>query len=379
MKRYILSLLAFALFFTSCEGPMDAINDEIDSLKVNYAVSNLEFTLTDANIKTDMAVGTTYFSEAKPAANYVPAFLKKQYPALGKGSRALVTYNFLPSAFFETIIGTTTDYTLVTEDYDAMGTASGTPGKNDNFTSVITPEVFMPAFLLTKFADATAGKAYRIFYNYRTSGANFTYSKFAYFNGTEWLISATIYELIAADYDSMGDPGNYDNFSSTDKPENYLPNFMKVKFPLALDATKMLVLYKYYSSTTVTKGSEMKLTSGVWGFVTSLTKKTQSFVHKGTAWEAAPDLKFIETTDAHTREYTLTNADFAMVGNGYYNNFDVRAGKAEESVQVRIDKISTILKANFLDLAENDVFLVHYNAYNGAAVVLDIKLKAIPK
>jgi hypothetical protein len=37
------------------------------------------------------------------------------------------------------------------------------------------------------------------------------------------------------------------------------------------------------------------------------------------------------------------------------------------------------LKANFLDLAENDVFLVHYNAYNGAAVVLDIKLKAIPK
>ncbi len=240
--RYILSLLALSLFFTSCEEPMLEINDEIDAAKVTYAVSNLEFTLTDANIKTDMAVGTTYFTEAKPAANYVPAFLKKQYPALGKGSRALLTYNYMnSSSVFETAVGTHTDYTLVAADYDAMGTASNTPGKYDNFTSAVTPEAFMPAFLLTKFADATAGKAYRIFYTYRTAGANFTYSKIAYFDGTAWLISATIYELVAADYDSMGDPGNYDNLSTTDKPENYLPNFMAVKFPLALADTKMLV------------------------------------------------------------------------------------------------------------------------------------------
>ena len=40
---------------------------------------------------------------------------------------------------------------------------------------------------------------------------------------------------------------------------------------------------------------------------------------------------------------SVSAADYDLVGNGRYGNFDVRSGKNEESVEVRLTKINTIL------------------------------------
>jgi len=70
----------------------------------------------------------------------------------------------------------------------------------------------------------------------------------------------------------------------------------------------------------------------------------------------------------------LTSADYELVGNGNYGNFDVRAGKAEESEEVRLDKINTILLNNFPDSAEGQKYSVDYNVYSGAAEIWNMKV-----
>jgi len=69
----------------------------------------------------------------------------------------------------------------------------------------------------------------------------------------------------------------------------------------------------------------------------------------------------------NTIKYTLTSADYTLVGNGNYGNFDVRDGKAEQEESVRLEKISTILLNNFPNDAEGQKYIVTYNIYNGAA------------
>jgi hypothetical protein len=55
-----------------------------------------------------------------------------------------------------------------------------------------------------------------------------------------------------------------------------------------------------------------------------------------------------------------------LVGNGNYNNFDVRAGKDEETIEARLVKLNTILKANFPSSAQGQKFSVTYAVYDGA-------------
>ncbi len=92
-----------------------------------------------------------------------------------------------------------------------------------------------------------------------------------------------------------------------------------------------------------------------WSNYDNIINETVKFGHNGTNW--VPD---------NTIKYTLTGADYTLVGNGRYGNFDVRAGKAEEDESVRITKISTILLNNFPNDAEGQKYIVSYNIYNGA-------------
>ena len=73
------------------------------------------------------------------------------------------------------------------------------------------------------------------------------------------------------------------------------------------------------------------------------------------------------TGEAQEVEVITEAADYELVGNGNYGNFDVRAGKVEEPEAVRVDKISTILLNNFPSDAEGQKYIVTYNIYNGAA------------
>jgi hypothetical protein len=92
-----------------------------------------------------------------------------------------------------------------------------------------------------------------------------------------------------------------------------------------------------------------------WSLYNNIVNETIKFGHDGTSW--VPD---------NTIKYTLTGADYELVGNGNYGNFDVRDGKDEQPESVRLDKINTILLNNFPNDLEEQKYIVTYNIYNGA-------------
>jgi len=362
--RYILSLLALSLFFTSCEEPMAEINDEIDSLKVNYVTSNLQLTLTDANLVTDMKVGQAYFSDEKPAINYVPAFLTKFYPAMGKASRAILTYKYKAPT-----VDMVTPYVLKAADYTFMGQS------NPNFSDKAAALYLITGFLNARmYSDVP--KQLTVKYVFYSTG-NSRYFRVNADKTVEEVTSTTDanpHPLTADDYDLVG-RGQYDNFNDLADALALMDDLATARTDALPKVYKAVVFKNYYDNYYV-----FTYNGATWAQTPTTINVTTEYLHNGTTWIIAPQLAFETTTDAHTFEYTLTNADYALVGNGKYNNFDVYSGGQDESIEARIVKITTILKANFIDLAENDVFLVHYKGYDKTAtVVYDIKLKAVLK
>lgn len=186
------------------------------------------------------------------------------------------------------------------------------------------------------------------------------------FNGGEWkFVGDDVYYLSSADYDAMGAPGYYDNFSSSVSPDNYVPALLAQRYPYAQEEDVKIVTYKYYSSSSGVKvrGNEYTFLNGKWNPYSSVSETSLGFGIEEGVW--VPD---------NTIKYVLTDADYELVGNGYYKNFDVRSGKDEAEESVRIEKIGTILKHNFPDSEEGQKYLVEYKVYSGAAEIWQTKV-----
>ena len=164
------------------------------------------------------------------------------------------------------------------------------------------------------------------------------------FDGNEWDLMDNIYYLSSADYNEMGDPGNYDNFSSSVRPENYIPRLLDDKYPYAQNGEKTAVAYKYYSGSVGVRAMEFVYDNG-WTAYDPYEVKEAQFIHNGVTWVFDPTVMF-----------TMGGSDFQMVvdyvgdnvgsnyvdsygtsefytgASAYYNNFDIRSGSYEEDV-----------------------------------------------
>jgi hypothetical protein len=172
------------------------------------------------------------------------------------------------------------------------------------------------------------------------------YKDFYMFDDGVWMKASGVYNVNAVDYDAMGAPGKYNNFSDSDKPSDYIPNLLGDKFPLAGQDEEVIVVYKYYSGGTMTLASTYTYDNGGW--VSSydyVIAKTAQFLYGGTGWVFDPTVTF-----------TMGSADYQMIvdwvganvtgdyvdsyGTGesyfgagaYYANFDTRAGNYDDSV-----------------------------------------------
>ena len=167
-------------------------------------------------------------------------------------------------------------YYLSTSDYDSMGTASGQPGRYNNFDSKIIPNNYIPSFLtlnnpyaqeeallivMYKYyngATVVRGNAYEVVNGVWTgSTPNLQFGN----DGTVWVPDNTIkYEFTTADYDSLGteygSPGYYDNFDvrvgtpNYESPEEilaYINTVLLKNFPSAQQGQKFTVYYNVYS------------------------------------------------------------------------------------------------------------------------------------
>lgn len=133
---------------------------------------------------------------------YLSDFCTEKYGTLAVGKTVAITYKYYA--------GTTTDqvkvltktasgwdvadvekfsadiiYTLVTEDYDSMGTTSGTPGRYDNFDSNMDVDLYLTNFLRVKYPYAKAGQTASVTYKYYSGSATDRSNIYKY-DGATW-------------------------------------------------------------------------------------------------------------------------------------------------------------------------------------------------
>ncbi|WP_294590097.1 choice-of-anchor J domain-containing protein [uncultured Bacteroides sp.] len=163
------------------------------------------------------------------------------------------------------------------------------------------------------------------------------------FNGTAWSVYTAATSLDKADFKLMG--SNYDNFSATMNPDNYLPKFLSLTYPFAQEDNVKAVAYKYFaSSVTSVKADEYAYTSGAWVKNTAVETVTDQFVYSGGKWNFDPSttitlpvvkndptsvLYYQTITDwvkENHSEYVTSygNNDYYFGGSAYNNNFDFR-------------------------------------------------------
>jgi hypothetical protein len=80
---------------------------------------------------------------------------------------------------------------LTDADYDAMGTGSGQPGQNNNFSSSVSSDYFLPIFLEQKYPYAAANQTVQLSYKYYASGVTDIYYVKCFFDGTKWYLYET--------------------------------------------------------------------------------------------------------------------------------------------------------------------------------------------
>jgi hypothetical protein len=313
MKKIFYSFAILSLLFTSCN-PLEDIYDEIDTkTAINGIIGDVERTLSDDDY-ADLDLSFGNFSSVDDAKLMLPSFITSQYPALGvtfkddgsinEASSALITYKLFSPIKFE-------EYTMVGADYAALElTSLNNSGEYNDFFD-------------QKFPSEVKGTVIDLTFKTEPTISNYT--------------------LTNDDYDLVGS-GRFDNFDIRDGRDDALIEARRVKiqtillnnFPEAAFGVKYNVTYKAYDgSSTEEYNLEVQL-------------------------EENP------TDPSKTIVYTLVNADYQLIGNGTFNNFDIRDGKPEADVQVRRAKIETILLNNYPNAVSGDFFVISYDTFDGA-------------
>jgi hypothetical protein len=291
MKRIVSYILGAGLLAAACN-PMEDIYDELDQnatpfvQQLDYTLSNSDYELFEGDVADNY-----YFSEKDPAAVYIPPLLKALFPALDEGSAIRVTYNYHQGGLeYLDYLTQSISYELTTADYDSMGEENGQPGRYNNFDSGTPPGDYLPAFFSGKFPDAEADDLVFVTYKFYSGGVS-NRSEYYGFDGSAWAPvevelpdGVSNYELSNDDYDSMGEesgkPGRYNNFDSNMNPDDYLPTFLSIQFPYAIQGQKVAVIFKYYASGKTTKRAiEYTKMDGQWMAYDPIVVQTDQYIN----------------------------------------------------------------------------------------------------
>lgn len=278
----------------------------------------------------------------------------------------------------------TTTYTLQDEDYALIGN-----GRFNNFDIRDgSPEADLEVrrgkietILLNNYPDAVTGDFFVITYDtfdgagrpvltiiLQFDGTNyniFDVKKYAFYTfalvdntmrftlADEWAAPIT---FTPEEYELLGGSARFRNFSGdADEAERKIGVYLGTLFPFAAAEDFKAVQYDFFSGSVSTENVNYVYDGTTWNVIPTVIDVDLKFGHNGTNW--VPD---------NTIKYTLTNADYALVGNGRFNNFDLRAGRDEATVEARLAKINTILKNNFPDAEQGQKYAVTYAFFDGS-------------
>ncbi|MDR0659248.1 MAG: DUF5017 domain-containing protein [Prevotellaceae bacterium] len=233
------------------------------------------------------------------------------------------------------------------------------------------------------------------------------------YNGTAWSVySGDAYLLTLADFKAMG--GSYDNFSSSMNPDNYLPTFLKQKYPYAQIDDKIAATFKYHDGTsTAIRADEYTYSGSEWVKNDYTEVVTDQFVLNNGVWNFDPSMLIIlkpgreqpdialyyqaivdyvmSIHDTGYNQVGYTNAEYYYGASSYQNNFDFRisawrnshakgseyAGLNDEALEALmyerlLEAFIPALKANHSDMAPvegPEVFCtIRFGIYTGSTI-----------
>ena len=200
-----------------------------------------------------------------------------------------------------------------------------------------------------------------------TVGNKETYNAIYTYTGGAWALPSDngFYSLTDVDFASIG----IENFGSSTSADDYLPAFLNLKFPYALEGDVLNVLYKYVSSSSgeQIRGDAYTKTAGVWMAHESTTVASLQLAHDGANW--VPD---------NTIKYELVDADYTLIKDTYGENPDFAAAVANLDTYGNISTfnwtdeqidtvINTVINAHFSGMEEGQKFAITVFVYNGSA------------
>jgi hypothetical protein len=162
---------------------------------------------------------------------------------------------------------------------------------------------------------------------------------------SEWIAPQS---FTNADYTAMGQ--RFPNFSDAETAFYNIGIYLKTLYPFATPETFLPVEFEQFRVGKVNVNFQY---DGVnWMAIPEVIEAIAQFSHDGTTWEFDNTIK-----------YTLTAGDYTLVENGAFQNFDVREGRSEFELSVRLDKINQILLNNFPQYGVGQKFSVSYNVW----------------
>jgi len=349
MKKFLFLSIIASILLAGCN-PNEELYDELDKKTSDAYTDQFSYSLTEGDYSTitDLALedATTpedsnmigmieeyhAFADEFGAADYIPQFLGNKYVALDQGSSINVTYNYMGSVETLNTLSQATYYTLTTNDYDSMGEGDGEPGEYNNFAYYMDVESYLSDFLSGEYPDAEEGDLIAVTYDYYDNGVSEITDFYSYDGGT-WqkggLSVSNFYVLSSDDYDSMGAPGNYDNFSSDVPPEKYLPTFLKQNFPYAEQGEEKYVIYKYFMGYTVNRAQKYYFDGSTWK---PYQQVTNQFIKAEDQWVFDPTVRFSISSadyqlivDQRDSKYvdSYGTAEFYSGASAYHGNFSL--------------------------------------------------------
>jgi hypothetical protein len=190
-----------------------------------------------------------------------------------------------------------------------------------------------------------------------------------------WERTDGVYYLSSADYDSMGEgsgqPGRFNNFSSSVRADDFLPTFLSLKTPFAFgqEEDELFVIFKYFSGGLQTRGNLYTVINGEWVPHSSVISTSLQFGHDGTQW--VPD---------NTIRYTFTSDDIAFISDafitiypgpadnvGFFGSFDRRPSSSNFwTDDMLLEAFNALLDNIDPSAADGQKYVLTYVIFNGS-------------
>jgi len=382
-------LVTYNLYIGAAEGVSDFTGSDV------YALSNSDYALTGSD-----AFG--FYPDVDPT-DEIPTVLNDAIAAPTEGQVVLAQYDQytevpevgLANVVFYDFAAGFEGWAIVEESgADAVwteqpGNVRGNGFFGDQFANVewlVSPSVDLSGeenlkFQITQELDFVGEIESLAIKTLGATGDTDSKGEYFVYEGGSWEEADDVYYLSSADYDSMGEefgqPGRFDNFSSSVPAADYLDTFLGIKYPFAQEEDQIFVIYKYFSSNSGlgTRGNSYTFTNGLWTAHESTIETSLQFGFDNGVW--VPD---------NTIRYTITQANFDYIEANYaatagfedavssmanFGNFDRRPSN---NAYWSNDMILTVF-ADLLDnviasgAADGQKYVISVDIYDGSSGV----------